>query len=200
MIFDIGRIDALLETITWPHILCGDFNAHRTLWGGRCTDTRGSVLKSIIGIFNRSFLNDGSATFHRGNSSVLDLTFLSGEQYQIFRWTTDHKSRGSDHMPLLIFCNNFTECKTANALPATIWEKKFRTCKRVHYCYHHGRKTRTNNNKRNCLAKSTLRTKMPINTNKIDAEYERLQAIRRRAEKKARRTRALEDRQTKRRA
>lgn len=122
--FDIGRLETLLETTPSPHVLCGDFNAHHELWGGRYTDTRGSALLSIIEKFNLCLLNDGSATFHRGNSSsALDLTFVSADQYHNFRWTTDLESRGSDHMPLLIFCKDFTECKKTHTLIATNWEK-----------------------------------------------------------------------------
>lgn len=57
--------------------VCGDFNAHSTLWGGSRTDTNGEVIEELLEEKQMVCLDDGRGTrieVRTGNTSVLDLT------------------------------------------------------------------------------------------------------------------------------
>ncbi|VDI51617.1 Hypothetical predicted protein [Mytilus galloprovincialis] len=54
--------DALLSQITTENILCGDFNAHHTLWGKRIDTYKGRELFKCIQDNNICLLNEGSGT------------------------------------------------------------------------------------------------------------------------------------------
>ncbi len=57
--------------------MCGDFNAHSTLWGGKRTDANGEVTEELLDEKNMVRLNVRRGTrvdVHTGNPSVLDLT------------------------------------------------------------------------------------------------------------------------------
>ena len=91
--------------------MCGDFNAHNTLWGGMQCDKRGKVIEDIIEKNNLCVLNDGSQTFIRGcsYSSVLDLTICSHDTFSDMVWHIDVETHGSDHLPILV---QYSKAKT----------------------------------------------------------------------------------------
>ncbi|VDI72394.1 Hypothetical predicted protein [Mytilus galloprovincialis] len=82
-------------------LLCGDFNAHHTMWGGKHTDTKGRELFSFLEYKDIVLLNDGTGT--RCNPSTLelapiDLSFCNSSLASKITWSVDlTSSYGSDH-------------------------------------------------------------------------------------------------------
>lgn len=85
-------------------VVCGDFNAHSTLWGGVRTDLNGEVMEELLEEHNLVCLNDGRGTrldVHTGNMSALDLTMVSRSLAGICEWEVEEEtSVGSDHFPI----------------------------------------------------------------------------------------------------
>lgn len=191
--FDTERLERVIQNTPSPHILCGDFNAHHELWGGIRNDKRGNTISELISKLNLALLNDGRPTFYRGTtvSSALDLSFVSSSFLQNVSWTTDIETRGSDHYPILLTVRDFAGCKTSNALSYTDWNLFSELAEK---CI-----TAATTNEElapsiaHCLKQSTKKIHVPFHCTDIDVEYERLRAIRRRAERKARRTKTMED-------
>ncbi|KAH7942972.1 hypothetical protein HPB52_002917 [Rhipicephalus sanguineus] len=71
------------------YLLCGDMNAHHTMWGSRTCSSRGSDLVDVIHQLGLQVLNTGSFTFVRktGRPSCTAI---------------DPDSWGSDHLPIVI--------------------------------------------------------------------------------------------------
>ncbi|KAL1484488.1 hypothetical protein MTO96_011286, partial [Rhipicephalus appendiculatus] len=85
-------------------LLCGDMNAHHTMWGSRTCSSRGSELVYVIHQLGLQVLNTGSFTFvHRTcrpSCSAIDISLASeGARYD---WATQPDSWGSDHLPITI--------------------------------------------------------------------------------------------------
>lgn len=58
-------------------IICGDFNAHSSLWGSTRTDENGRIIEEYMDEHNLVCLNDGRGTrfdVGRGTESAIDLT------------------------------------------------------------------------------------------------------------------------------
>lgn len=124
-------------------------------------------------------------------SCALDLSFVSSSFLQNVSWTTYLETRGSDHYPTLLTVCDFAGCKTSNALLYTDWDLFSELAGK---CI-----TAATTNEEfapsiaHCLKQSTKKIHVPFHCTDIDGEYERLRAIRRRAERKARRTKTVED-------
>lgn len=86
-------------------MLCADFNAHSTLWGGARTDANGVVIEELLEEKGMVCVNDGRGTridVGTGNTSVLDLTLVSRNLAGICEWeVADDTTVGSDHFPVL---------------------------------------------------------------------------------------------------
>ncbi|KAL1425444.1 hypothetical protein MTO96_003522 [Rhipicephalus appendiculatus] len=85
-------------------LLCGDMNAHHTMWGSRTCSSRGSELVDVIHQLGLQVLNTGSFTFvrrtGRPSCSAIDISLASeGARYD---WATQPDSWGSDHLPIII--------------------------------------------------------------------------------------------------
>lgn len=87
-------------------VICGDFNAHSTLWGGTKTDANGGIIEELLEEKQMVCLNDGRGTridVYTGNTSVLDLTLVSRNLGGRCEWDVDEDTTiGSDHFP--VFC------------------------------------------------------------------------------------------------
>jgi len=86
-------------------VMCGDFNAHNTLWGAEKTDNNGQVIEEVMNDRNLVCLNDGRRTridIRTGKESVLDLTILSSRMALKCKWEVHGESTiGSDHNPIM---------------------------------------------------------------------------------------------------
>lgn len=101
--------------------LCGDFNAHHTLWGDKVTDARGKQIVSALDTEGLCVANDKQPTFFRppASYSVIDLTLYSAD---ILASSTTCKDRmGSDHFPVFV---NIAGYRTngRKSCPATHWD------------------------------------------------------------------------------
>ncbi|KAH7943049.1 hypothetical protein HPB52_004130 [Rhipicephalus sanguineus] len=86
------------------YLLCGDMNAHHTMWGSRTCSSRGRDLVNVIHQLGLQVLNTGSFTFvrktGRPSCSAIDVSLASeGDRYD---WATQPDSWVSDHLPIVI--------------------------------------------------------------------------------------------------
>ena len=95
----------VLHQLPLTTILCGDFNSHNTLWGGRKIDYKGRILEDFIEDAGLVLLNDGSGTHVSPISglSPIDLAFASPQIAAKCTWSVDSTTTiGSDHLPIFI--------------------------------------------------------------------------------------------------
>lgn len=82
-------------------IICGDFNAHSSLWGSTRTDENGKIIEEYMDEHNLVCLNDGRGTrfdVGRGTESAIDLTIVSEQIAGSSQWEVfNDNSMGSDH-------------------------------------------------------------------------------------------------------
>ncbi|KAH7985857.1 hypothetical protein HPB52_024959 [Rhipicephalus sanguineus] len=86
------------------YLLCGDMNAHHTMWGSRTCSSRGRDLVDVIHQLGLQVLNTGSFTFvrktGRPSCTAIDVSLASeGDRYH---WATQPDCWGSDHLPIVI--------------------------------------------------------------------------------------------------
>lgn len=190
--FDVRRLENVIASTSPPHIICGDFNAHNEIWGSARTNSRGARLAELLIKRGIEPLNDGSITYLKNPtlSSCIDLSFASNSFIPKFTWCTDLQTRGSDHFPILISYQDVAVSRREIKFTRTDWEVfKNRVDEEI---------TAATSDKdliptmARCLKESSSVVRRRLDVKK-DEEYERLRAIRRRAEQKARRTKELED-------
>ena len=93
----------LVAELPEPVLLLGDFNAHHTLWGCRCTDSRGRLLEAFVRDEGLCLLNTGRrthVTLPSGQTSALDLSVSSPQLVPLLSWEVDEDPMGSDHFPI----------------------------------------------------------------------------------------------------
>ncbi|KAI2655937.1 RNA-directed DNA polymerase from mobile element jockey [Labeo rohita] len=102
---DSDKLNQIVELASDHIVLCGDFNAHSSLWGGGKTDVNGLIIEQLLDEFDLVCINDGRSTridVHTGKSSALDLTLVSKEVAGICEWKLwEDSTMGSDHFPVL---------------------------------------------------------------------------------------------------
>jgi len=59
---ELGQITQIIGLGGNKLVVCGDFNAHSTLWGGIRTDATGEVIEELLEERNMVCLNDGRGT------------------------------------------------------------------------------------------------------------------------------------------
>jgi len=59
---DMNDFTRLMGLCNNSCVLCGDFNAHNTLWGSGATDFNGRVVAEVIQEYDLFLLNDGAGT------------------------------------------------------------------------------------------------------------------------------------------
>ena len=96
-----------LSSLPRPIIVCGDLNAHHTIWGGKRQNRRGAVIADSLLGQDLVVLNDGTPTFSRWHGglwqeSVLDLVLCSSRLVGAVKMVVSDDLRGSDHFPLLV--------------------------------------------------------------------------------------------------
>lgn len=190
--FDTNRLHSILANTPSPHVLTGDFNAHHPAWGSRSTSSRGNRLLNVATNAGLHVLNTGSATFVRGKtSSVLDVTLLSTSLLLFASWFADVESFGSDHLPTYTIIKGICGGPQKLAVHGTNWQK-FRD-------FLEDSSTTLNTHEKLADAVSSARAAsekhclLPQEASAVDIEYERLRAIRRRAERRARKTASPDD-------
>ena len=99
------ELDALVQALPEPFLLCTDANSHHMLWGADRCDRRGLLWERLIGQYGLHVLNDGSPTRmddFTGCDSHIDVTLSSGCVAQHLSWSTDDDLHDSDHFPIYV--------------------------------------------------------------------------------------------------
>lgn len=102
-------------------IICGDFNAHNTLWGSDKNDRNGNVIDSFLDTHNLFCLNDGTGTRldpHTGKTSHIDLSFCSQSIATQSYWFVHDDKWGSDHYPICIRVGIKPYCSVVKYTPS----------------------------------------------------------------------------------
>ena len=89
--------------MTTDTLILGDFNAHHSSWYSSYTDSRGTMLESMVSGSNFGILNCDSPTRLAGsaNPSSPDVSLASASLIISINWQTK-TNLGSDHLPILI--------------------------------------------------------------------------------------------------
>ena len=69
--FERGEMCRIINSLTNPKIIVGDFNAHNTVWGNDCKDRRGRILEAIFVEQGLNVMNSGLATLSGRTGSAL---------------------------------------------------------------------------------------------------------------------------------
>lgn len=102
-----------------PVVICGDFNAKNSIWGGTVTDTRGETLQGAASALGLTALNNGNhptLVRHNGQSFV-DLTFVSQPLVRAAWSVLQDEESLSDHRFILL---EFDIGRGQMAAPVTI--------------------------------------------------------------------------------
>ncbi|KAG0414008.1 hypothetical protein HPB47_008833 [Ixodes persulcatus] len=187
--WDAGDLNKIALKCPGHLMLCGDFNAHNSAWDDRRTTARGRSLECVTSSLHLEALNDGTETYvRRGvNDSVLDLSFAPPDAAA--NWTPQPDSWGSDHIPINIVSPNASKPKYRRCR-VTNWDM---------YRRHLDSALAAGPLKdpiiaiANALSLSTRTIKVPLWRPAPDLVYLNLRAARRRAQRKARRTKDPKD-------
>lgn len=97
-------MSCIIKHLITPFTICGDFNAHITIWGRDHCDARGHLSEDAINKYGVALFNDSSITFMSGHSNTrcLDLSMCSSNFASCVTWRTDFETRDSDHTHILI--------------------------------------------------------------------------------------------------
>ena len=93
------------QALKRPFVLCGDFNAHHTSWGGSSIDRQGLKLLQAIEDENLIIVNDGSPTRMTApniSASAIDLCIVSDTLAPLIDWQVSDDLLGSDHFAIVI--------------------------------------------------------------------------------------------------
>ena len=99
------ELEALIQELPEPLLLCTDANSGHMLWGANRCDRRGLVFERIIRRYGLAVLNDGRPTRmddYTGLDSHIDVTLSSGSVAQYLTWSTDQDLHDSDHFPIYV--------------------------------------------------------------------------------------------------
>lgn len=191
--FEEKRLEDLLNNCPPPHIMTGDFNAHHPVWGSLHMNTRGRCLADLAAAHHLSVLNDGSPTYLRGTtcSSCLDVTFVTNTILSSAGWFTDIETHGSDHIPTYIIISSFQGTRNRNTVQQTNWDTYKDSMEQA--CENTTNLSEFESAILGSRKAATKTYNLSSKQSAIDSEYERLRAIRRRAERKVRRTKDPND-------
>ncbi|GFX75377.1 probable RNA-directed DNA polymerase from transposon X-element [Trichonephila clavipes] len=102
-------------------IVCGDYNAHHTHWGGQRIDQRGVIIKNLIDTTDIQILAPPTPTrFGHNSASILDFALTRN-----LPWRSQVESiaeLSSDHNPILISFNTDARFDFPKRNISTDWE------------------------------------------------------------------------------
>lgn len=196
--FNSRRLEHILTVCPAPWVIIGDFNAHHLAWGSTRTNARGRRLASFASNHGLSLLNDGSPTFLRGVTygSCLDLTFVSSSFTRCVIWFSDIETHGSDHIPTYLHIKGLSKSCLQKTIRMTNWTTFQSDMENVCQA---GLPTGLEQAIKSTIQDATRPIVIPSKRNDFDTELERLRALRRRAERRYRRTKSIHDLRTARR-
>ena len=98
-------MDNLLQQLSSPYILLGDFNGHNILWGGQNNDSRGELIENFITKNDICIMNDKSYTYHSPSTksfTSIDLSFCHPSLLLDYNWSVCEDQHNSDHFLIII--------------------------------------------------------------------------------------------------
>ena len=95
----IEQFQNLYDQFDKPPIMCGDFNAHNTLWSHPADDERGKVLEDFMFNNDLALLN---TTIKTHGDALLDLTIIHPALFLDFDCHVLNDNHRSDHQPIII--------------------------------------------------------------------------------------------------
>ena len=99
------HLNSLLEQLSSPYLLVGDFNGHNMLWGCSKNNVGGEIIENFIEANDLCLMNDKSHTYLHpatGTFSSLDLSLCHPSLILDFDWYVCDDQHGSDHFPVVI--------------------------------------------------------------------------------------------------
>ena len=103
-----GHLQEIINKFDKPFIMCGDFNAHNTLWSAQKDDNRGLAIEDFM-IENDLGLLNSEINTHLDNAtkswSLLDLSIIHPAIFLDFDCEILPDLHHSDHSPILIKTN-----------------------------------------------------------------------------------------------
>ena len=102
------NLKQIIKKFDKPFIMCGDFNAHNTLWSSDHDDRRGIeiedfMLENDLGILNSEIHTHWNFSVKKW--SLLDLSIIHPDLYLDFDCEVLPDLQGSDHCPIIIKLN-----------------------------------------------------------------------------------------------
>lgn len=113
-------LDDMCEGGNGKLVICGDFNAHNTLWGGTKIDGNGTTIEEFMDDYKLVCLNDGRNTRFDAShetESAIDLTIVSNQIAGVSEWEVNENSLGSDHYIIWLSIRNQNVCLEENWSP-----------------------------------------------------------------------------------
>ena len=112
---DIKKLTDLLDQLSSPVLLIGDFYAHSPLWGCKFLDNKGKQIEDFVSNNSLCLLNTKAITYiHPGTGSqtAIDLSICDPSLLMDLSWTVHDDLCGSDHYPLILKNNKPTPSDT----------------------------------------------------------------------------------------
>lgn len=191
--FETKRLADILSVCPAPWVIIGDFNAHHPAWGSTRTNAKGRRLASIAYNYDLTLLNDGSPTFLRGVTygSCLDLAFVSNSLAKCVKWFPDIETHGSDHIPTYLNIKGLSSRSGPRKTIRTIQWATFKSD--MEDACREGLPSGLEQTIKSTMQNATRMMTISSKRNDFDIELERLRALRRRAERRYRRTKSIHD-------
>lgn len=111
----LSEINNILDCLSGPVLILGDFNSHHQSWGCSISNANGVQLLEILDERNLCVLNTGEPTRRtllNENRSAIDLSICSPSLASLLSWKPLSSTFGSDHFPILI--NTPIKCKESS--------------------------------------------------------------------------------------
>lgn len=96
---------SVVQQLSPPFLIVGDFNSHNVMWGSQKTDNPGRLVERVVDSTNTIILNSGAPTHfnaRNGNTSVIDLAISTSDIAHKYNWNQSDDLHGSDHFPIII--------------------------------------------------------------------------------------------------
>jgi len=102
------EMEELLQQLTQPFMLLGDFNGRDPLWGDTVTTPHAQIIKRILHDYDVAILNKNEPTHYQEQTqtySCIDLSLISSRNLAELQWkviTPTEEPYDSDHFPIMI--------------------------------------------------------------------------------------------------
>ena len=96
----INELNFLIQQLSTPFVLMGEFKAHHREWGNSHNDSRRCVIEQVITESKINFMNTGSSTHL--SVTAIDLTLISPSLNAGTSFRTFPSVLSSNHYPIIV--------------------------------------------------------------------------------------------------